>query len=75
MNLRVIRHWGGAILAGGLVLSAPAQDKSMLPDAQVEANVLRALAGAPELSTQNIQSSMMRRCVPRPKTLQRAPRV
>ena len=57
MNLRVIRHWGGAILAGGLVLSAPAQDKSMLPDAQVEANVLRALAGAPELSTQNIQSS------------------
>lgn len=28
-----------------------------MPDAQIEANVLRALASAPELSTQNIQSS------------------
>jgi hypothetical protein len=34
-----------------------AQNGSSLPDAQIESNVLRALASAPELSTQNIQSS------------------
>lgn len=34
-----------------------AQNKAPLTDAQVEANVLRALASAPELSTQNIQST------------------
>ncbi len=57
MNLRLIGNMGGVILASGLILSAQAQDKSTLPDAQVEANVLRALASAPVLSTQNIQSS------------------
>jgi hypothetical protein len=47
-------------LAGGLAVGAPAmfaQGATGLPDAQVESNVLRALASAPELSTQNIQSS------------------
>ncbi len=48
-------------MAGGLLLGAIgilAQDTSKtLPDAQIESNVLRALASAPELSTQNIQSS------------------
>jgi hypothetical protein len=45
-------------LAFGVAVSAAAQDApAKLPDAQVESNVLRALAGAPELSTQNIQTS------------------
>ncbi len=52
-----------SVLAGGLALSllpgagALGQEPSGAPDAQVEANVLKALAAAPELSTQNIQSS------------------
>jgi len=48
---------GVAVLAGGLVSMAGAQQKTSLPDAQVEANVLKALASAPELSTQNIQTT------------------
>jgi hypothetical protein len=48
--------FGVTVLAGGLALSVRAQQKP-LPDAQVEANVLRALASAPELSTQNIQTT------------------
>jgi hypothetical protein len=40
-----------------MALGAAAQESPAIPDAQVEANVLRALASAPELSTQNIQSS------------------
>jgi hypothetical protein len=47
---------GLAVLMGGFALGAGAQQKA-LPDAQVESNVLRALASAPELSTQNIQST------------------
>ncbi len=53
---------GHPILVGSLMLgtaalgqSQPAQGNTT--DAQIEANVLRALASAPELSTQNIQSS------------------
>jgi len=50
---------GTAILVGGFALGAVAQDATSktIPDAQVEANVLRALASAPELSTQNIQTA------------------
>jgi hypothetical protein len=50
-------------LAGGLAVGATiapvalAQDSQGVPDAQVESNVLKALASAPELATQNIQSS------------------
>jgi hypothetical protein len=48
-------------LAGGLILGAvgvSAQSPTTtVPDAQIESNVLKALASAPELSTQNIQSS------------------
>ncbi len=45
-------------LAGGLgIVSANAQTQGGVPDAQVEANVLRQLATAPELSSQNIQST------------------
>lgn len=52
-----------AMMAGGLTLAclgsvaASGQSISSVPDAQVEANVLKALATAPELSTQDIQSS------------------
>jgi len=50
------------LLAGSLAIGAVAiaQDQpasGSLTDAQIEANVLRALASASELSTQNIQSS------------------
>lgn len=53
---------GFPILAGSLAFGCVAMAQSQsapgsLPDAQIEANVLRALASAPELSTQNIQSS------------------
>lgn len=54
---------GNAALLGGLgFMLLPgtgvfAQTTSSMSDAQVEANVLKALAAAPELSTQNIQSS------------------
>lgn len=58
------RGLSSAVLAGSLALTAgaqtqtPASSKSgNVPDAQVEANVLRQLATAPELSTQNIQST------------------
>jgi BON domain len=48
---------GIAALVGGLAAGCACAQNSNLPDAQVESNVLRALASAPELSTQNIQSS------------------
>lgn len=50
---------GWTLLTGSLVFAtgASAQNSANMPDAQIEANVLRALASAPELSTQNIQSS------------------
>ena len=50
-----------AMLTAGLVMSGSsglAQTKaSAIPDAQVEANVLKALAGAPELADQSITST------------------
>lgn len=60
MNVWVKHYFGGAVLAGGLAVgsvSVFAQTPATVPDPQVESNVLRALASAPELSTQNIQSS------------------
>jgi hypothetical protein len=60
MSARTIRKLVGIVLAGGLAVGAAgawAQQNSAVPDAQVESNVLKALAGAPALSTQNIQSS------------------
>jgi hypothetical protein len=60
MNVRMIRSWIGLVLVGGLVvgpLNGMAQNGAAVSDAQVESNVLRALAGAPELSTQNVQSA------------------
>ena len=59
MSVRRIRAVGGMIL-GGVVFGSTvilAQTASPLPDAQIESNVLKALAGAPELATQNIQSA------------------
>jgi hypothetical protein len=54
--------FGRLLLVGSLAFAtgAVAQDQAnpaAVSDAQVEANVLRALASAPELSNQNIQSS------------------
>ena len=62
MRIRTIRYLGGTVLVGGLGLSlvasgALAQTHPTLPDAQIESNVLKALASAPELSMQNIQSA------------------
>jgi hypothetical protein len=60
MTIRTIRNVRGWMLAGGLTLGAAgafAQSTSTLPDAQIESNVLKALASASQLSTQNIQSS------------------
>ena len=48
---------GGLVLAGAAPVGTVAQEVSSVPDAQVEANVLKALAAAPELSSQDIQSS------------------
>jgi hypothetical protein len=49
------------LMSGGAAIwaqSSPVQGSSTtLPDAQIESNVLRALASAPELSSQNIQTS------------------
>src|SRR5579875_930138 len=62
MSRKALSPIGHSVLAGSLMLAsaAIAQDQAKpgtMPDAQIEANVLRALASAPELSTQNIQSS------------------
>ncbi len=61
MSVRMIRRASSAVLTGGLFLGgigALAQSTSgTLPDAQIESNVLKVLASAPELSTQDIQSS------------------
>ena len=66
MSVRRFHGVGMAFLAvsmmsGGVAVSAqgnPGQGSSgTLPDAQIESNVLRALASAPELSSQNIQTS------------------
>jgi BON domain len=66
MSVRRFRGVGMGFLAvglmsGGMLISAqsnPVQGSpTTLPDAQIESNVLRALASAPELSSQNIQTS------------------
>ncbi len=62
MSRKGLSPIGHSVLATSLMLAtaAIAQDQAKpgaMPDAQIEANVLRALASAPELSTQNIQSS------------------
>jgi len=57
-NLFSWNRIGLTLLAGTMAAGtlAVAQGKG-LPDAQVEANVLRALAGAPELATQSIKTT------------------
>jgi hypothetical protein len=60
MSTSTIRTMGAAILTIGLAavaVGANGQSQPQFTDAQVEANVLRALAGATDLSAQNIQSS------------------
>jgi hypothetical protein len=60
MNVWKIHNVGVTILAGGLAVGAPmafAQGSSNIPDAQVESNVLKALASTSDLANQNIQST------------------
>ncbi len=65
MCVRLVRAFAGVIVAGGLIsgtlfggLETAAQSTvSPLSDAQIESNVLRALATDPQLSTQDVQSS------------------
>ena len=66
MSVRTFHSVGMAFLAaslmsGGLAVSAQSNagqvNSTTIPDAQIESNVLRALASAPELSSQNIQTS------------------
>lgn len=56
-----MRWVAGILLASGCALVASAQQATgqsgAVSDAQIEANVLKALATAPELSTQNIQTT------------------
>lgn len=60
MSSRRVCNVSTALLAGGLVAcacGALGQASSSVPDAQVESNVLKALANAPDLAKQNIQSA------------------
>ncbi len=50
--LRVTR--GTVLLAGMIAIGGIALAQNTMPDAQVEANVLKALAGAPELASESI---------------------
>lgn len=50
-------HRVGFLLAGTLALASVAVAQKALSDAQIEANVLRALAGAPQLATQSIKTT------------------
>lgn len=61
MNFGATFGWaGGALLAGTIglgVAAAQAPAAKPVPDAQVEASVLKALAGAPELANQSITTT------------------
>jgi hypothetical protein len=52
--MKTVTLVAGFVMAGGAV---QAQVQPAIPDPQIEANVLRALASAPGLSTQNIQTT------------------
>jgi hypothetical protein len=59
MSRKGFFKFGYTVLGCSLAFAttAIAQNQPAMTDAQIEANVLRALASAPELSTQNIQSA------------------
>ncbi len=57
MGVLVKKALGIAFLGGSLVSVAVAQQKPVATDAKVESDVLKALANAPELATQNIQTT------------------
>ncbi len=61
LNVRFLRYYRTAVLAAGLAAASGVgfgQDKeATIPDAQVEANVLKALASAPELADQPISTT------------------
>ena len=53
----VILKAAAVLMMGSAAAMALGQAQTKVPDAQVESNVLRALAGAPELANQNISTS------------------
>lgn len=61
LNDDILRYSRTALIAAGVIAASGvgfAQDKAgAVPDAQVEANVLKALAGAPELADQSISTT------------------
>jgi hypothetical protein len=61
LNVGFLRHYRTAVFAAGLVAASGfgfGQDKAAtIPDAQVEASVLKALASAPELADQSISTT------------------
>ncbi len=57
---RVLRVTARTLLCVGMLVAVgtvPGQAQDAMPDSQVEANVLKALAGAPELASQNITTN------------------
>ena len=57
MTTITVRKAVGLILMGGVMAGAQTPSVNSIPDAQVESNVLRALASSADLSTQNIQTA------------------
>ncbi len=57
-DLKIILATGGLAISCGAAVAQQAQaPKGTVPDAQIEANVLKALASAPQLANQNISST------------------
>jgi len=59
-NVQALRITARTVLLGGMLAAVgtvPSRAQDTMPDSQVEANVLKALAGAPELASQNITTN------------------
>jgi hypothetical protein len=59
-NMQVLRMTARTFLLVGMLAAVgtvPSNAQDTVPDSQVEANVLKALAGAPELASQNITTN------------------
>lgn len=52
-----VRLAGLLLLGGGALAQSSSNNTAAMPDAQVEANVLKALAGAPQLANESITTS------------------
>jgi hypothetical protein len=53
----ILKISAAGVLSAGLLLGSFGFAQTKMPDAQIEANVLKALAGAPELADQSITST------------------